>query len=88
MCIKCEKLEEYKKKLDNCKMLLRSVIDFIDEIEDSIICDNILIEDIDATYIYRLESGYDADSQSDDIPEIDDESDEELASLMMKAMKN
>jgi hypothetical protein len=78
MCIKCEKLEQYKDSLDKCKMMLLAVVDVIDEVMDRVVCDNILIEDQDAVYIFNLEEGYNADYDTSDCPSLEDVSDEEL----------
>lgn len=73
MCIKCEKLREHKKELDNCKLLLRSLIDIIDDIEDSI-CDNVRIEDKDYTYIFPIEDVDNPDIETDEeLPELEDD---------------
>ena len=57
MCLKCEQLEEHKKQFDNMKLLLRSLIDMIDEVMDKIVCDNILIEELETPY-YCIPEGY------------------------------
>jgi len=55
MCINCEKREDYRKILNNCKILLRAVSDFLKEMDDKILCDNILIEDKNCAYIFHCE---------------------------------
>ena len=78
MCTTCKKLEEYKVILDKCKMMLKCVVDLINEVQDRVICDNILIEDKDVVYVFNLESDNDADIDSSDCPSLEDASDEEL----------
>lgn len=64
MCINCEKRDDYRKILNNCKILLRAVTDFLKEMDEKI-CDNVLIDDNNCTYILSYDSMPDLEEESE-----------------------